>query len=247
MFDYQLGGAYDEPATFAGPVTIDIVVRDSTESPLPGAYNICYINGFQTQPVDSEFWVNEHPELLLRNHQGEPIIDPNWPDEYILDPSTPQKRTRILAILGPTFVHCAAADFDAIDLDNLDTWQRFPQIKERDAYELVRSYIDLAHQNDLAIAQKNTAELISTPGQPLFFDFAIVESCSVWQECDLYRSAYGDHMLQIEYLDELEDAGMSFAEVCASSDRSALTILRDRNLVPIGEDGYMYAACESNP
>lgn len=49
-FDYQLGGAYT-PAS--GTTT---VVRDRTASPAAGLYNICYVNGFQTQAVDADWW-----------------------------------------------------------------------------------------------------------------------------------------------------------------------------------------------
>ena len=40
--DYQLGAAYD--------ADLAIVVRDASAAPLPGAYSLCYVNGFQTQP-----------------------------------------------------------------------------------------------------------------------------------------------------------------------------------------------------
>ena len=43
-WDYQLGG--DRPV----PDHVGIVVRDRTSEPLAGVYNICYVNGFQTQP-----------------------------------------------------------------------------------------------------------------------------------------------------------------------------------------------------
>ena len=48
--DYQLGGAA-EPADNVG-----IVVRDRNASPVAGRYNICYVNGFQTQPDERAFW-----------------------------------------------------------------------------------------------------------------------------------------------------------------------------------------------
>ena len=59
--DYQLGGAY------APPKDVTIVARDSTDPPLEGVYSICYLNGFQTQPQQADFWLNEHPDLVLRD------------------------------------------------------------------------------------------------------------------------------------------------------------------------------------
>src|SRR5690606_18115219 len=43
-FDYQLGGAYTPPGG------VQIVSRDREATPAAGAYNICYVNGFQIQP-----------------------------------------------------------------------------------------------------------------------------------------------------------------------------------------------------
>ena len=64
--DYQLGGAY-EPAD-----GVTVVVRDRTDEPLEGAYSICYVNGFQTQPGELSDW----PSGLLLEKDGEPLIDP---------------------------------------------------------------------------------------------------------------------------------------------------------------------------
>ena len=56
--DYQLGGAYTPPAD------VSVVARDSTDPPLAGVYSICYLNGFQSQPQQAQFWLDEHPDLL---------------------------------------------------------------------------------------------------------------------------------------------------------------------------------------
>ena len=88
-FDYQLGGGYEPAADVA------IVARDSTDEPAPDLYNICYVNGFQTQPGEGEAWLAENPELVLHDAAGEPVADPAWPDEYLLDTSTDGKRDGI--------------------------------------------------------------------------------------------------------------------------------------------------------
>ncbi|MGO1413272.1 MAG: endo alpha-1,4 polygalactosaminidase, partial [Microbacterium gubbeenense] len=62
-------------------------------------------------------------------------------------------------------------------------------------------------------------------------------------ECAAYTDVYGDHVLQIEYPEALEKAGMTFDEVCVLADRAPLTILRDVELVPAGSSGYVYDAC----
>ena len=237
-FDYQLGAAYE----LAGG--LDVVVRDATATPAAGAYNICYVNGFQTQPGEADLWLGANEDLLLHDAAGNLVIDPDWPDEYVLDPSTPAKRDRILDVLGPVVTGCANAGFDAVEIDNLDTWTRFTDpstglIEQDDALALASAYIDLAHASGLAIGQKNAAEVTST-ARGLGFDFAVTEECAAYSECAAYTGVYGEHVLQIEYTDNLP---VSFDVVCDSADRAPLTILRDRNLVAPSDPAYAYEQC----
>src|SRR5476651_651863 len=74
-FDYQLGGSYPAPAG------VTILTRDSTAQPVAGLYNICYVNGFQTQGGDRSFWLTKHPNLVLRSASRKPVFDAGWPDE----------------------------------------------------------------------------------------------------------------------------------------------------------------------
>src|SRR3546814_7797243 len=53
QFDYQLGGAEDDG-------DLAVVVRDASAQPVPGAYNVCYVNGFQTQPDQAATWAADH-------------------------------------------------------------------------------------------------------------------------------------------------------------------------------------------
>ncbi|MFV0285520.1 MAG: endo alpha-1,4 polygalactosaminidase, partial [Demequina sp.] len=157
-FDYQLGGTYDRLPSGATPA---VVVRDATAAVLPGAYNVCYVNGFQTQPGEANIW-KASPGLLLRDASGALVVDPDWPDEYILDPSTARQRERILAFMAPVIEGCADAGFDAVEIDNLDTWTRFDAIDADGAAALARAYVETAHAAGLAIAQKNAAEITRT-------------------------------------------------------------------------------------
>ena len=83
-YDSQLGGPYD-PAPGVG-----IVSRDRTAPPAPGLYSICYVNAFQTQPDEADWWNSEHPDLLLMR-DGSLFEDENWPGEYLLDITTAGK------------------------------------------------------------------------------------------------------------------------------------------------------------
>ncbi|WP_084631904.1 endo alpha-1,4 polygalactosaminidase [Demequina aestuarii] len=242
VLDYQLGGAYDAVSSGAGEVAIDVVVRDATAEPLEGAYSVCYVNGFQTQPGEAEQWLAT-PELLLRDQAGEPVVDPDWPDEFILDPSTAAQREGILDLLSPVIAGCAEAGFDAVEIDNLDTWTRFGEVSEDGAHALARAYVEVAHEHGLAIAQKNAAEVTQVAQEHLGFDFAVAEECGVWGECAAYSDVYGEYVLQVEYPDALDEAGLTFAEVCAMPGTAPLTVLRDRDLVAAGEPGYVYESC----
>lgn len=171
------------------------------------------------------------------------MIDPDWPDEYVLDPSTAAQRDGILAIIGPVIDGCAQSGFDVVEIDNLDTWTRFAQIGEAGAHALAAAYVDRAHTAGMAIAQKNAAEITALAHDELGFDFAVTEECGAWGECAAYTDVYGDHVLQIEYPEALSEKGMTFADVCAQPDRAPLTILRDLDLVATTQAGYRYEAC----
>jgi len=194
-FDYQLGGAYDPPAG------IRIVVRDSTAEPVAGLYSICYLNGFQTQPAESERLWADSPELILTDGT-EPVQDENWPDEYLFDTGSADSRAGIAALLRPQIEGCAAAGFDAVEIDNLDSYTRSAGLLDAaDNIALARLFVATAHEAGLAIGQKNTADLAAELAGD--FDFAVTEECDRWQECGLYTAAYGDHVLAVEYADDL--------------------------------------------
>jgi hypothetical protein len=230
--DYQLGGAYEPPAG------VDIVARDSTESPAPGLYSICYLNGFQTQPADTERLLADSPELIL-TARGAPVRDENWPDEVLFDTASAGKRAGIAALLLPQVTGCATAGFDAVEIDNLDSYTRSAgMLTAEDNVALARILVDTAHSAGLAIGQKNAADL--APALASAFDFAVAEECDRWQECALYTAAYGDHVLAIEYDDDLR---ADFAAACAVPQRPLSMILRDRDLVAAGSAGYVYDRC----
>src|SRR5436190_23204259 len=102
--DYQLGGA-SEPAANVG-----IVVRDRTEPPAAGLFNVCYVNGFQAQPDAKGFW-RHHDDLLLHDASGQPVVDEAW-DETLLDVRTPAKRAALARIEGRRVRGCARHGHD---------------------------------------------------------------------------------------------------------------------------------------
>lgn len=234
-FDIQLGGSYP-PAK-----SVKIVDRDRTSDPARGRYNLCYVNAFQTQASERAFWLRKaHADLILRDQAGHLVGDPGWPGEYVLDTRTRAKRARIAAIVNRWIDGCAARGYQAVDPDNLDTWTRFEQLTRKGNLALAGLIADHAHARGLAIGQKNTAELGARGKREAGFDFAVVESCQVYDECDRYTQVYGSRVLEIEYTDTPRSA---FTEACRARGTKASVILRDRDIVPRGEEGYVYRTC----
>lgn len=229
--DYQLGGAY------APAPGVDVVGRDRSAEPADGIYSICYVNGFQTQPGELDEWPDD---LLLQDDDG-PVFDPDWPDEALLDTSTPEQRDAIAAIVGPWIEGCAAAGFQAVEFDNLDTYSRSDgALALDDNLALATLLVGIAHDQGLAAGQKNAAEDADTLHERAGFDFAVVEECAAYRECGTYAAVYGEHVIDIEYTDELP---RPFDEVCADPETPRSVVLRDRDLLPAGADGHVFESC----
>jgi hypothetical protein len=125
-----------------------------------------------------------------------------------------------------------------VEPDNLDSWTRsHGLLSADDAAAYAKLLVAAARANGLAIAQKNTTELL---GAGIGFDFAVAEECAVHDECGDYLGAYGNRVLEIEYTDNGSGA---YAESCASNGSKISIILRDREVVPVGTAGYHYQWC----
>lgn len=234
VFDYQIGGAYHPERG------VRIVDRDRTDSPAPGYYNICYINAFQTQPDERRWWVAHHPNLLLRNGTGGFLTDPDWPGEYILNTSTAARRTSIARIVGGWIDGCARKGFDAVEPDNLDSWTRTGvnhRLTRADNLDLATRLARRAHEDGLAIGQKNTVEVSRVGRTQVHFDFAIAEECQVYSECGGYRTYYGSRVYEIEY------RRSAYRAACASRSGKISIILRDLDVTPRGDPHYVYEHC----
>jgi len=227
--DYQLGGAY-EPAS-----QVDLVVRDRTASPAPDTYSVCYVNAFQTQPGSLRWWRSKHPELLLRDRRGKLVRDPGWRAEVLLDVRTKRKRVALSRIVGRWIDGCARKGFVAVEPDNLDAWTRSRGLTtRRQTTGYAKRLVRRAHQRGLAIAQKNTAELLGTR---IGFDFAVVEECQRYRECDRFVRRYGSRVVEVEY------TRSAFRSACRQRAGRHPIQLRDLDVVPRGERGYVFEHC----
>lgn len=232
-FDYQLGGAYPPAADVA------IVDRDRAAAPVPGRYDVCYVNAFQSQPGESSFWTQQHPDLLLREG-GRPVSDPGWPGEYLFDLTTDARRRAVAAIVGAWVDGCARSGFQAVEPDNLDAWTRSHGAYGADqALAFAALLTRRARADGLAIGQKNGADL-GARGRDAGFDFAVAEECQVHDECSAYTDVYGDQVYEIEYTD---DGASAFTAACADHGDRVSVILRDRQVVPPGDPGHVYRTC----
>ncbi|MGA5298745.1 endo alpha-1,4 polygalactosaminidase [Nucisporomicrobium flavum] len=273
-FDYQIGSAYTPPSG------VKVVSRDVGATPAAGLYNVCYINGFQTQPDDgagsegtSQWFAADSArrKLLLPNptpsvptaddggkYSRDFYVDPGWPDEIMFDVRTPANRDALAQIIGRQVTTCASKGFDAVEVDNLDTFTRaYANVEDRkkakndpdfdgtDAPKLMTSgqalayaklLIDRAHAAGLAIAQKNTAEL-EGDGKAAGFDFAVVEECGSTGECADYAGVYGGNWVDVEY------SSSGFTKACRSVKSKISVARRDQLVTAPGSGTYVYSEC----
>lgn len=230
--DYQLGGAYPPPAG------VTIVGRDRGAEPADGLYSICYINGFQTQPGELDLW----PEEALLYADGEPVADPDWPDEVLLDTSSESSRAQIFNVVKPWIEQCASSGFQAVEFDNLDTYTRSAgRLRLSDNTAMAALFVEHTQRLGLAAAQKNAAEDTNYLKEHAGFDFAVAEECAAWQECDEYTSAYGESVIDIEYPDNLPEP---FHTLCEQNPEVRSMVLRDRNLRTPQDASYIFEVCQ---
>jgi len=229
QLDYQLGGAYSPPNG------VQVLSRDRQGEPAAGLYNICYVNGFQAQPDEADWWLAQHPDLVLRDGNGDPVIDPDW-DEMLLDIGTADKRAALATIVGDWIAQCGSDGFDAVEIDNLDSYSRSEGLLTPDnAVDFMALLSATAHAHGLAIAQKNSTELLGRRAE-MGTDFAVAEECNRYAECGDYVAAYGNLVLVIEYRQQDFDQG------CVDHPDLSI-VLRDLNLVTPSSSSYVYDAC----
>ncbi|WP_030592758.1 endo alpha-1,4 polygalactosaminidase [Streptomyces anulatus] len=229
-FDYQIGGAYTPPAG------VRAVSRDRGDRPAEGLYNVCYVNAFQTQPDALDRWQKDHSDLLLRDGDGDLVDDEAW-GEVLLDTSTAGKRARLADIVGGWIDGCAKSGFQAVEPDNLDSFERSDGLLTR-AHNaaFAKLLADRAHTAGLAIGQKNTTDLLERR-EEIGFDFAVAEECGRYDECADYASAYGDRVFVVEYTDG------DFAKACSSVGAKVSVVRRDLDVRPAGRPGYVFRTC----
>jgi hypothetical protein len=228
-FDYQIGGAYTPPAG------VRVVSRDRNSAPATGLYNICYVNGFQIQPDEESFWTSQHPSLILKDASGNPVVDADW-GEMLIDTSTAAKRTELATIVGGWIAQCKTDGFNAVEIDNLDSYSRSNGLlTQANNIAFMAQLASIAHANGLAIAQKNSSELLGSVSA-MGTDFAVVEECNRYGECGSFKAVYGNLVFIIEYRSQ------DFQTGCSTYPELSI-VLRDLNVSTPGSSGYVYQGC----
>lgn len=241
-FDYQIGGDYPLPDG------VEVVSRDwfSGQPAADPAYSICYVNAFQTQanergtnrPDERGNW----PRRLVLSKLGD---DPKWGGEYLVDIRNASKRRRAARWVGQMIDGCAGKGYDAVEFDNLDSWTRFDgtplstkvPFGRTDALAYARLLAERAHAADLAVGQKNAADVSRRGASRAGFDFAIAEECARYSECGRYRRVHGDRVIAIEY------RRRDFRKACRTVGDEISVVLRDRLVSKPGSSRYAYDSC----
>ncbi len=228
---------------------VAIVDRDSSEPAVSGKYNICYINAFQAQPDATAWWKANHDDLLLKTAAGKYVVDSGW-NENVLDTRTAAKRTALAAIVNGWIDDCKAKGYQAIEPDNLDSWDRSKGlITKANNIAFATLLAQHAHSIGLAIAQKNASEIANEGKNQVGFDFAIAEECQRYsgefgaKECDDYMHYYGNNLIEIEYNDN--GGTSSYNAACTARGASISITYRDRDVVPKGSSGTSTRGAEA--
>lgn len=240
-FDYQIGQPYSPESG------VTVVSRDWFDAdPLAGAWNICYVNGFQTQDdypnLDRPDELSNWPAHLVLTELGD---DPNWGGEYLINIDTAALRQDATAWVTPMVETCAAKGYDAVEYDNLDSWTRFEgtdvedlvPFDRDDAIAYATDLTALAHANGLLSAQKNTADLTAAEVASIGFDFAVVEACGRYNECQVFTGIYGADVVAIEYRNS------DFTNACAAVGAEISVVRRDQDVTAPGSASYIYDEC----
>jgi hypothetical protein len=134
---------------------------------------ICYFTAGSWEPYRPDS--GDFPEEIL----GGPVE--GWPDERWID----VRRLDVLRpLLAARFDRCAEKGFDGVEPDWLDNHVQdtgFPVTAE-DQLAFNRMLAELAHERDLAIGLKNDLDQVAELAD--LFDFAVVEQCAEFDECD---------------------------------------------------------------
>ncbi|KPM45279.1 hypothetical protein AK830_g1273 [Neonectria ditissima] len=120
-----------------------------------------------------------------------------WPDERWLDTRTANVRN----IMKQRIAYAADKGCNAIDPDNVDGYGNDTgfKLKKADSVNYLKFLAKTAASYGMSIGLKNSAEIVGSVVD--FIDFAVVEQCVQYSECDTYSPFIdnGKPVFHIEY------------------------------------------------
>ena len=82
--------------------------------------------------------------VLTATGSTDPVIDADW-DEMLIDVGTEEKRAAVLAVMKPWIEGCKNDGYDAVELDNLDSFSRSNELlDENDAVLMMQAFAQVA-------------------------------------------------------------------------------------------------------
>ncbi|MEM9249156.1 MAG: endo alpha-1,4 polygalactosaminidase [Pseudomonadota bacterium] len=213
-WDWQL----DSPVDYS--VDVEVLVMDLMETTpwdiadLKARYvkTVCYVSIGSAENFRDDY--ETFPAAVLgADYYG-------WPDEKYIDI---RALDVVMPIMQARIDDCAARGFDAIEPDNMSTWDNdtgFP-LTRADQIAYITAIAEYARSQGLEVAQKNAPEFVDELHG--LFDFAIVEACFQWDFCDMYGPylAAGKDVLAAEY----PETGIDMAEVCRFAQTSDIKFI----------------------
>jgi hypothetical protein len=197
QWQYELQGVVDR----SNPARVFDV--DGAETPAStvrglrrdGRYVVCYLSAGTYEPFRSD---SRRLPPATRGRPVEGFADERWLDIRRLDLIGPVIRERMRT--------CARKGFDAVEPDNVDGYTNptgFP-LHRSDALRFTRWLAATAHRLGLAVGLKNSPGLAAALASR--FDFAVVEQCLQYHECERYRPfvARRKPVYEVEYEGTLE-------------------------------------------
>lgn len=154
-----------------------------------------------------------------------------WPGENWLD----HRSDNVRKIMAARLDVAKEKGCDAVEPDNMDGYANNNGVglSADDQLDYNRYIAEEAHKRDLAVGLKNDAEQAAEL-EP-YFDFVVIESCHVYNECDAYQAfqAAGKALFSAEY--DVDN----FDQMCETAVRYGLHSVH----FALALDGSLYRPC----
>lgn len=146
-----------------------------------------------------------------------------WPGERYLD----HRDAGVRALMQARLDLAVSRSCDGVEPDNVDTHDADTgfDLTRADQLDYNRFLAAEAHQRGLSIGLKNAPDLVDDLVDD--FDWALVEECVRYDECDAYRPFIdaGKAVLNAEYIDDACDTSDAIARYCDDPQRDGFSTL----------------------